>query len=1696
MKHQTVTFNLRFIAASLGLAAMIILPVAGLAADGKVFRAGAHVVDITPTNYPVLVNAMFTERTATNAADPLHVRALALDDGSTRIVFAIVDTCMIARDLMDRAKEQASRTTGIPTDKMLVSATHTHSAPSAMGCLGSRLDTNYARFLEPRIAAAIAGAVEKLQPARIGWGVTEDWEHTFNRRWIRRPDRMLTDPFGDRNIRANMHPGHNSPDATGPSGPVDPGMSVVAVQTLDGRPLALLANYSQHYYDSPLLSSDYYGRFCEHIGAMLNAGARPGNAGFAAMISQGTSGDLARMDYGGEPRNIGYDAYARELAEKAAGVVRAMKFHDWVPLKMAERTLALNYRTPNDARLAWARQMAATLQGRLPRTQPEIYALESIYLHERPRTELKLQAIGIGELGIAAIPNEVYAITGLKLKARSPFATTFNIGLANGAEGYIPPPEQHKFGGYTTWPARTAGLEAQAEPRIVETLLGLLEDVSGRPRRAMTDTHGPYPKAVLESKPAAYWRVNESVIPTAHDASGQGRSATFEDGVALYLPGASQTIGFQPPRPETPNAFSGDSINRAPHFAGGRLRASVPLGETYSVELWFWNGLQNDARAVTGYIFSRGTDRDVSAAGDHLGLGGTHQPDQTGRLIFFNGNERNTVLVGRTPLERRQWHHVVLVREGRKVTVYLNGGGTPEISGEADVTVAPEAQSIFLGGRCDNFANFEGRLDEVSVYSRALGVDEVAAHYRASGFPPRVARPATSAAVSPPLSPAESLAKIHVPDGFKVELAAAEPLLESPVAIDWDERGRLWVVEMVDYPLGLDGKGKPGGRVRILEDADGDGRYDKTTLFADGLKFPTGLLTWREGVLVTAAPEILFLKDSDGDGKADVRQVLFSGFLEGNQQLRVNSLRWGLDNWVYCASGAHHGGYGAATKIKSRLNGREYEIGSRDFRFRPDTGELEAQSGPSQFGRNPDDWGNWFGVQNSWPLWHYVLQDHYLRRNPHVPAPDPVRQVVTPKNPRVFPASQREKRFHSFNEAGHFTSACAAMIYRDELLFGPGDDRHAFTCEPFHNLVQHNIVADDGVSFTSRRAGNEIAHDFFASEDRWCRPVMTRAGPDGALWVVDMYRYMIEHPEWLPPEGRAELLPGYRLGEERGRIYRVSARDRAPRKNLPLAGLSSAELVAALDSANGWQRDKAQMLLLWRKDAAAVPLLESLARDSRNPLARLHALCTLDGLDRLKPEMVGRALSDAHPGVRINALRLAEHRATPGVIAAAVKLVTDADRKVLLQLACTLGEWREATAGEALGRLAVMNHADKFITAAVLSSALPHSAALVDAIVASGGAAQATFREPLTSLALATDEREPLARLLQPVLASKSGGPAAREMMMLSQFLDILARRKTSWRALLNANESDALSARLRSIPEMFASARRLGDDANQPETLRIAAAGLLAREESFRDEALKILPALLAPKSSTDAQRDAIKALGVSGHARVPGIIAEVWPGLGPEIRLVALDEMLGREPWALALAGLVGQGRINPNALDASRRGRLLRHGSERVKQAAAKIFNENGTASRAEVVRKFRPALALAGDVSRGGIVFNKLCVTCHKRGDLGNEVGPNLQSVVNHPAEKLIVSILDPNAGIEPGYTAYSAQLSDGEEIYGIVAAETGNSLVMKLADGKTRTLLRSGIAALRSANLSLMPEGLEAGMSPQDMADLVRFLQTP
>jgi hypothetical protein len=711
------------------------------AAEFRPLQAGAAKVDVTPQQFPVIMNGNFFPKNATGAADPLYARGLVLDDGTTKLAIVVVDACMMTRELIDAAKSLAAEATGIPTDRMLVSATHTHSSPSGMGCLGTPIDEEYAKFLRLQIAECIKLAAKRLVPARVGATSLDLWTHTHCRAWIRRPDRMLEDPFGVKNVRSNMHPGYQSPDVVAPVSPVDPEFSLLSVQTAEGKPLALLANYSMHYFGTrtPEVSSDYTGRWCrrmeEELGSQADA-AMP----FVAIFSQGTSGDSMWMDYSQPKSSTTLEEYTEGLVAPAMKSLPTIEHRRDAELAMAETKLKLKRRVPDEARLKWAREKLAAMGGRPPKDRTEVYAQEAIYLHEEPERELKLQAIRIGEFGIAAIPNEVFAISGLKIKRQSPLARTMNIELANGSEGYIPPPYQHPLGGYTTWPARTAALEVQAEPQIVETVVGLLEKVAAKPRREVVDEHGPYAKAVLESKPVAYWRLNEWEGPTAHDASGNGNHAKYVGDVAFYLPGSQVRDSAVSLPPRQPSAFSGLQINRAPHFAGGHLESDLPfLGPTYSVEFWCWNGGTNWQT-----LFSYGNSRQED--GDHLTLDAFIKNAADGELRGQVNFRHSQAPLGSATalasvegidedLELRRWYQIVLVRDGNAITIYVNGRRASAAAANNLPPSVPRDARLRWGkhNREDSaHAGFEGRLDEISVYRRALSAEEIAEHYAAA----------------------------------------------------------------------------------------------------------------------------------------------------------------------------------------------------------------------------------------------------------------------------------------------------------------------------------------------------------------------------------------------------------------------------------------------------------------------------------------------------------------------------------------------------------------------------------------------------------------------------------------------------------------------------------------------------------------------------------------------------------------------------------------------------------------------------------------------------------------------------------------------------------------------------------------------------------------------------------------------------
>lgn len=450
----------------------------------KVFRAGTYAIDITPVELPVIINGGMTERTADRVNDRLHARCLVLDDGVETVAIVVVDSCMMPRSLLDEAKRLASAATAIPTDHMLICATHTHSAPSVAGCLGSDVDERYAAFLPGQIAKGIQMAHQRLAPARVGWAVGKDEQNVACRRWLMKPGTAPTNPFGGtRDDRVMMHPGFNNPNAIRPAGPVDPAVTILALQTRDGRPLALLANYSMHYVGATPISADYFGLFCQKIPEMLQVD-KAQEPTFMAALSNGTSGDTWLMDYSRpERRPYSLESVASNVAQVACQAYHSTTFHDWVPLVMKERLLTVAVRMPSQEEVSAAREFLRTFEGHKPRNVPEVYARETVLLSQMPPTrELKLQAIRIGDFGIAAIPNEVFASTGLWLKEHSPFPVTMNISLANGCEGYLPPPDQHQLGGYETWRARTSCLEVHAEPKIRQAVLELLQEVHASTR--------------------------------------------------------------------------------------------------------------------------------------------------------------------------------------------------------------------------------------------------------------------------------------------------------------------------------------------------------------------------------------------------------------------------------------------------------------------------------------------------------------------------------------------------------------------------------------------------------------------------------------------------------------------------------------------------------------------------------------------------------------------------------------------------------------------------------------------------------------------------------------------------------------------------------------------------------------------------------------------------------------------------------------------------------------------------------------------------------------------------------------------------------------------------------------------------------------------------------------------------------------
>jgi putative membrane-bound dehydrogenase-like protein len=952
-----------------------------------------------------------------------------------------------------------------------------------------------------------------------------------------------------------------------------------------------------------------------------------------------------------------------------------------------------------------------------------------------------------------------------------------------------------------------------------------------------------------------------------------------------------------------------------------------------------------------------------------------------------------------------------------------------------------------------------------------------------------------------PKSPADSLACLKPRPGFTAQLMAAEPLVMSPIAFAWGPDGKFWVVEMGDYPLGVDGKNKFGGKVKFLEKSKADGRYDKATLFLDNLGYPTGVTPWGKGVIVTCAPDIFYAEDTDGDGIADKKTVLFTGFKEGNPQHRVNGLVWGLDNWLYGANGDSGGA------IKSIKTGALVNISGRDFRIKPDEGLIEAVSGPTQFGRARDDWGNWFGNNNSAPMYHFVLEDRYLKRNPHVLYPDVRVQVSDkPGASEVYPLSKPLPRFNNPQSVNHFTSACSAIVYRDDL-FGPDYANNTFVSEPVHNLVHREIMKPKGVTFTSTRAADEQTSEFLASSDNWFRPTTIQTGPDGALWVADMYRYVIEHPEWIPKDWQKKL--DLRAGEDKGRIYRVFPEGKKPREIPRLDKMSVEDLIDVLNSPSGWQRDMAQQLLLSKSKnktgevefftITGQKLMNILGSD--NPRYRLHFWCMLDGLsfERSKvddSDVVFNSLNDRDPSIRRNVIRVLEPSLGKNdkLGSRLLPLIRDPDPQVRMQLAYTLGEWNSPVAGKALAQLFANHQDDRYLTAAVLSSVNKSNWSSFLAALLENNASPAYAQANLMKLVTVFGTPQEKVNFLVDRINQHEGKSRGQQFVMLAELLDGLEGSKSSLGQWLEGNQQPGDQAKLTKIKDVFRAARAVAADPKASIGEKALAIRVLGREPSQKEEDRKRLGALLVPQVEEDLQMAAAQSLGKLFDPETGGQLLKPWKSYSPALRAQVLGIVLSRLEWTRIFMDALEKKQVLPTELDAIRRQQLLQHKDTEVRQRAEKLLAAASNPDRNKVVMQYVLSVPPKGDAELGKKIFTKNCAACHQLGGIGQQVGPDLASVPDKSLEGLVTAILDPNRVVEARYVNYLATTKTGLTLSGVLFGETTTSITLVAADGKKHELLRRDLEELASTGKSPMPEGLEKEIAPKDMADLIEFLR--
>ena len=993
----------------------------------------------------------------------------------------------------------------------------------------------------------------------------------------------------------------------------------------------------------------------------------------------------------------------------------------------------------------------------------------------------------------------------------------------------------------------------------------------------------------------------------------------------------------------------------------------------------------------------------------------------------------------------------------------------------------------------------------------------------AAGLPqPAVAEIPKPADGPRPLSPQDSHATFRVPAGLKVQLVAAEPLIHEPSGVCWDAKGRLFVAELHGYNLegqfDIEEANKTGkldtevrrmaappeakakadaetyGTIKLLSDTDGDGVMDKATVFADHLPACYGICAARDGIIATAAPQIIYLADRDGDGVAEVREVLYEGFAVGILERNINQPQWGHDDWIYAGAGA------AGGRITGPHLAEPVNLPATDFRFKADGTAIEPLLGRTHtFGLTFTDRDEKIvinttiaGILTAPIPWGALARnpdyaiggvEHGLGGNRAYPT-SKTHPWRTKREENAEFAKFYKDRYGIAESAanGYYTSCCGPLFYDDTAL--PGLAGQLFACEPSQNLITRGVIGRQTGSQNGRmtlsRLPEEAEGEFFTSTDIWFHAMALAHAPDGAMAVVDFYREIIEDFSAIP----RYLQQQYELdhGKDRGRIWKIVPEQPLAVASADMSGLSTDALVQELASERFWRRQTARRLLVERKATAAAPAIAKLVTPSAPRPAVVNALHTLAALDVSDPATIRTALSHPDAAVRIHAVTVAEPllMSDRSLCDAVLALADDPDADVVRRAALALGAANDPRSLDALAGIARRSGDVPWMDAAVMSSLSDRAGQMLGLLLASPNTIGQAGRlvGPLATAVAARRQPDEFSTAITEIAAAKEN--------------DL---RQSAWQGLRQAFNAPA-TVSLK--PAAVAAVRAAENDADAEVATAARDLVRLLKIES-PDDREKRIAALSRhvgdPEADPEVRLAAVQDLAAENDPDVTNNLIANFESATPQVREAILGACFARADRLPAVVDALEAGTLPASACSALHRAALEHHADKALARRAHAQFAKL-LANLDGQIADYSRALSNPRDRAHGAALFKQHCGTCHQAHGVGVAVGPALAGEAKQPEETLLISILAPNAQITGGYTTYTLLTTGGQVFTGLLTADTASSVTLKQQEGKTQTVLRKEIESLVASPVSLMPESLGKALSPQDVADILAWLREP